>query len=133
MRGCRNLTDLSFDCVDWAGCIVSEIWRDLPDPPPDTIRRGTRGVFEFVKGILCGKIEMHGTVFELGCQRIDLSGSNLSEEELLPLLEMFKADGFFSLQELNLVTLFLRPLLSAAADHSFCCRAEMGSGTEAPC
>ena len=52
MRGCRNLTFLSFRCIDWSACVASESWGELPVPPAEVIARGTQGVFEFVKAVL---------------------------------------------------------------------------------
>ena len=56
MRGCRNLNNLSFECCDWSACVASESWGELPVPPDEVIARGTKGVFQFVKAALRGRL-----------------------------------------------------------------------------
>ena len=54
MRGCRNLVDLSFDCLDCSACVASDSWGELPVPPAEVIARGTGSIFRFVKAVLQG-------------------------------------------------------------------------------
>ena len=104
MRGCRHLSHLSFDCRDWSACVASESWGELPVPPADVIARGTDGVFEFVRAMLSGgAIVLRGSVFAADCERIDLEGRNLNEDELLPLLESFSRGEFTRVKQLILV------------------------------
>ena len=122
MRGCRNLSRLSFDCRDWSACVASESWGELPVPPPDVIARGTHGVFEFVRAMLSGgAVVIRGSVFAADCGQIVLEGRNLNEDELLPLLESFKQGTFRNLLTLNLVILFA---FDVTAAHSHSCAAE---------
>ena len=73
-------------------------------PPAEVIARGTQGVLEFVKAmLLIGSISLRGEVFGMNCDVINLQSRNLSEDELLPLLEAFKEGKFSSLHTLNLV------------------------------
>ena len=121
MRGCRHLSHLSFDCRDWSACVASESWGELPVPPADVIARGTDGVFEFVRAMLRGgAIVLRGSVFAADCERIDLEGRNLNEDELLPLLSSLKTK-LKKLHTLNLVILFAFDV-TAARSHS--CAAE---------
>jgi Ran GTPase-activating protein (RanGAP) involved in mRNA processing and transport len=104
MRGCRNLSDLSFDCSGWEACIASDSWIDLPVPPVEVIQRGTRDVFLYVKDVLQGSIEcfcLLGKLYAMNSDAIVLK-DRLCKEELLPLLEMFKADKLPSLARLDL-------------------------------
>ena len=104
MRGCRNLRVLSFECSDWSACVESDSWGELPVPPAEVIARGTQGVLEFVKAmLLIGSISLRGEVFAMNCNVINLQSRNLSEDELLPLLETFRKGKFSSLRTLNLV------------------------------
>ena len=122
MRGCRNLSRLSFDCRDWSACVASESWGELPVPPADVIARGTHGVFEFVMAMFSGgAVVIRGSVFAANCGRIDLEGRNLNEDELLPLLESFKQGKLTNLHTLNLVILFA---IDGTAAHSHSCAAE---------
>ena len=123
MRGCRNLSRLSFDCRDWSACVASESWGELPVPPPDVIARGTHGVFEFVRAMLNGgAVVLRGSVFAADCECIDLEGRNLNEDELLPLLQSFNKQGKMrKLLTLNLVILFA---FDGTAAHSHSCAAE---------
>ena len=107
MRGCRNLSTLSFECCDWSACVASESWGELPVPPAEVIARGTQGVFEFVTVMLCGRgFHIHGEVFSMKSENIDLSRRNLNEDELLPLLESFRDGKFSSLKRMKLVIVF---------------------------
>ncbi len=104
MRGCRNLKTLSFECCDWSACVASESWGELPDIPAEVIARGTEGVFEFVKVML--SIHILGEVFSMDIESIDLSRRNLSEDELLPLLENFRDGKLSWLKRMKLVIVF---------------------------
>ena len=121
MRGCRDLSHLSFDCRDWSACVASESWGELPVPPADVIARGTDGVFESVRVVFGGAIVIRGSVFAADRNRIDLEGRNLNEDELLPLLESFKQGKLRNLHTLNLVSLFA---FDVATAHSHSCAAE---------
>ena len=86
------------------------------------IARGTDGVFEFVRAMLGGgAVFIRGSVFAANCGQIDLEGRNLSEDELLPLLESFKEGKLRNLLTLNLVILFA---FDGTAAHSHSCAAE---------
>ncbi len=107
MRGCRNLDTLSFECCDWSACVASKSWGELPVPPAEVIARGTEGVFEFVKAALCGGyFHIRGEVFLMKNGNIDLSRRNLSEDELLPLLENLRVWKFSGLKGMKLVIVF---------------------------
>ena len=54
MRGCRNLVQLYFDCLDCSACVASDSWGELPVPPAEVIARGTESMFRFVKAVLQG-------------------------------------------------------------------------------
>jgi hypothetical protein len=71
------------------------------------------------RGVIClgGRV-----VFAPDCERIDLEGRNLNEDELLPLLESFKEKWkLWKLHTLNLVILFA---FDVTAAHSHSCAAE---------
>ena len=107
MRGCRNLSTLYFECCDWSACVASESWGELPVPPAEVIARGTQGVFEFVKVMLSGGgFHIRGEVFSMKIESIDLSRRNLSEDELLPLLESFGDGKLSRLIMMKLVIVF---------------------------
>ena len=107
MRGCRNLKSLSFECCDWSACVASESWGELPVPPAEVIARGTQGVFAFVKAMLSGRgFHIRGEVFSKEIESIDLSRRNLSEDELLPLLESFRDGKLSRLIMMKLVIVF---------------------------
>ena len=73
-------------------------------PPAGVIARGTQGVFQFVTAMLRGgAVSLCGKVFETNSFLINLQSRNLSEDELLPLLETFREGKFSSLRTLNLV------------------------------
>ena len=106
MRGCRNLSNLSFECCDWSACVASESWGELRVPPAEVIARGTQGVFEFVKAMLRGGFHIRGEVFSMKSENIDLSRRNLSEDELMPLLESFRDGKLSALNSMKLVIVF---------------------------
>jgi len=105
MRGCRNLTTLSFACCDWSACVASESWGELPVPPAEVIARGTQGVFEFVRAALLGGFPIRDEVFPMECENINLSHRNLNDGELLPLLQSFKDGKLTRLKRMKLVIL----------------------------
>jgi hypothetical protein len=107
MRGCRNLNTLSFECCDWSACVASESWGELPVPPAEVIARGTQGVFESVKVMLSGGgFHIRGELFSMDSKDIDFSRRNLSEAELLPLLESFRDGTLSRVKSMKLVIVF---------------------------
>ena len=73
---------------------------------------------------------MSDTLFAFNRTEIDLSGRNLNEDELLPLLESFKQGTFRNLITLNLVILFAFDVGCSLS--LVCCRMEMVLEIEAP-
>jgi hypothetical protein len=109
MRGCKHLNALFFSCLNWRDCFQSDSWKDLPHPSRFGIQQDTQSVFAFIKGVLQKEILIHrGSLFRKDCVSIDLSGCGLSDDELIPFLQVFKEGKFVNLQELDLVTLCLR-------------------------
>jgi len=106
MRGCRNLNALSFVCCDWSACVLSESWGELSVPPAKVIARGTQGVFEFVRATFRVGFRIRDQVFSMECEHYDLSHRNLTDGELLPLLQSFKDGKLTWSKRMILVNLF---------------------------